>query len=236
MSVVKAITFGVNSDTHLGHVFCLVHHQVVMGGVFLCLKTVEQAGFSRKYGSSMAMSKTLTEEVQKNKTLPSSSRFVELKQLPLSHVEPPTRETAQDGPDEWKIRHGASLLCSLPCQRLVQVNQKFENAPNAAGVLAAFEQHKADLSFVNVITALVHLGRFAECDEALQGHESVVAVAIELARRMDEKLASVDSKHLAPMASGVVRIQVTTLALRTQAHQRTVVLAASPTTAATDFG
>ena len=64
MSVVKAVTFGKVAGTHLGHVFCLVHHQVVMGGVFFCLKTVEQACLSRKYGSSMAMSKTLTEEVQ----------------------------------------------------------------------------------------------------------------------------------------------------------------------------
>ena len=38
----------------------------VMGGVFFCLKTVEQACFSRKYGSSMAMSKTLTEQYSKN--------------------------------------------------------------------------------------------------------------------------------------------------------------------------
>ena len=34
-----------------------------------CLKTVEQACFSRKYGSSMTMSKTLTEQYSKNKIL-----------------------------------------------------------------------------------------------------------------------------------------------------------------------
>ena len=46
-----------------------------MGGVFFCLKTVEQACFSRKYGSSMAMSKTLTDNTAKTKKALRTSSF-----------------------------------------------------------------------------------------------------------------------------------------------------------------